>query len=232
MKEKKTTLLRKTELLEKRSALRHQIDAWIAIQDLYMPEAHHLRLQTASSSTAFAEDENLYLPSQLPPHMCTSSAIKSLLDKERRLRIGQADDALHEIRRLLRISSTILEFKKGQHLASQQITTRTRQLVLNFRAKTASVSDRYIAAYTALSVLDPGGEWTSSFKPLNPAVDLHLPRREEDDPEPENRRELSWIWLVPRSADAQRRVATADEVGDCKCFISKFTVRALTYNWV
>lgn len=144
-----------------------------------------------------------------------------LANKERRLRLGQADDALHEIRRLLRISSTILEFKRGQHLASQKITTRTRDLINNFRAKTSAATDRYIAAYDALNKLDPDGDWALSFKALNPSVDLHLPRREEDDDGPENRRELSWIWLVPQSEDAQRRVATADEVGDCKYLIHK-----------
>ncbi|KAF7972080.1 hypothetical protein HWV62_19161 [Athelia sp. TMB] len=214
VKSKTTTLLRKTELLEKRNALRHRIDAWSAIQDVYMPQAHQLRAATASSVIPYAEEEVLYLPSQLPSELHASPAMAVLLNKERRLRIGQADDALHEIRRLLRVSSTILEFKRAQHLASQRITTKTRQLVLNFRGKISSAAERYTAAYNALVILDPGGEWSTSFKPLNASTDLHLPRREDDDPEPENRRELSWIWLVPRSEDAQRRVATADEVCD------------------
>ena len=137
MKDKKTTLLRKTELLEKRNALRHRIDAWIAIQDLYMPEAHQLRASVASSTPAYAEEEILYLPSQLPPSHQSSPTITALLRKECQLCVGQADNALHEIRRLLQISSTVLEFKRGQHLASQKITTKTRQLVINFRAKTS-----------------------------------------------------------------------------------------------
>ncbi|KAF7983642.1 hypothetical protein HWV62_20588 [Athelia sp. TMB] len=214
MKEKKSTLLRKADLLEKRNALQHRIDTWRGIQAFYMPEVQHLRAEDNSSTQAYAEEENLYLPSGLPDAYRLSPGVSALLKKELRLRIGQADDALHEIRRLLRISSTVLEFKKGQHMASQRITTRTRQLILNFRAKSDAVAARYVAAYNALNTLDPGGDWTTSFKPLNTAVDLHLPRREEDDLVAENRRELSWIWLVPRSEDAQRRVATADEVSD------------------
>ncbi|KAF7971014.1 hypothetical protein HWV62_22285 [Athelia sp. TMB] len=215
LKDKNRTLLRKTELLEKRSALRHRIDVWFAVQDLYMPQARHVRAAAATSTaTPNAEVEALLLPSHLPAEIRTSPQMRSMVEKERCLRLGQADDALHEIRRLLRVSSTILEFKRGQHLASQRITTRTRQLVTNFHAKTSAVAARYNAAFNALTMLDPNGDWKSSFKPLNPAVDLHLPRREDDDTGPENRRELSWIWLVPRSADAQRRVATADEVCD------------------
>ncbi|KAF7968821.1 hypothetical protein HWV62_29262 [Athelia sp. TMB] len=214
VKSKNSTLHRKTEVLEKRNTLRHRIDNWFEVQDLYMPLASQLREATPSSMVPYAEDEILYLPSQLPSEHLLSPTMASLLEKERCLRIGQADDALHEIRRLLRISSTILEFKKGQHLASQRITTKTRQLIINYHAKIVGVAERYIAAYDALGKLDPGGEWTTTFKPLNTAVDLHLPRREEEDEGPENRRELSWIWLVPRSADAQRRAATADKVGD------------------
>lgn len=142
----------------------------------------------------------------------------SHINKELRLRIGQADGALHGICCLLQISATVLGFKRSQHLASQRITTRTRQLALNFSAKMSSASDRYITAYTALQTLDPGGDWMISFKPLNTTVDLQLPRCEEDDSEPEsdNTWELSWIWLVPRLEDTQRRVATANEVSDCK----------------
>ncbi|KZP16524.1 hypothetical protein FIBSPDRAFT_957932 [Athelia psychrophila] len=191
MQEKKTTLLRKTELLEKRNALRHQIDTWMVLQDLYMPEARHACASAAPSTMAYAEDETLYLPSQMPPSLRTSSTMVALLNKERCLRIGQADDALHEVRRQLWISSTVLEFKRGQHLASQKITTRTRDLILNFRAKTMAAADHYTAAFDVLKELDPGGDWTLSFKPLNTATDLQMPRREEDDDKAENRRELS-----------------------------------------
>lgn len=181
-----------------------------------MPEVQHLHASDYSSTSTYAESEKLYLPSGLPLNYCTSPTNFRLLAKELRLCIGQADDTLNNIRCQLRISSTILEFKCGQHLASQRITTRTRDLVLNFRAKTIAAADRYIAAYDTLNTLNPGGDWATSFKPLNPTVDLHLPQRKDNDLESENRRELSWIWLVPCSADAQRRVATADEVGECK----------------
>ncbi|KAF7974577.1 hypothetical protein HWV62_11954 [Athelia sp. TMB] len=213
VKAKTTTLLRKTELLEKRNALRHRLDAWYNLQDVYMPQVRQL-CTTATLSTHNAEDEIISLPSRLPSHLRTLPGLPALLEKERRLRIGQADDALNEIRRLLRISSTVLEFKRSQHLASQQITTRTRQLVLGFRAKTASVAEHYTAAHDTLASLDPDGEWRIHYKPLNTATDLHLPRWEEDNVEPENHRELSWIWLVPQSPETHRHVATADEVNN------------------
>lgn len=210
-------LLRKTELLKKRNALQHRINTWFTIQDFYMPEAQQLHKSSyASQAIPYAEDENLYLPLQLLSEFCSAPRMTSLINKEYCLRVGQADVVLHKVHCLLQILATILEFKCSQHLASERITTRSRQLVLNFRAKTSAASDRYITAYNALQILDPGGEWTVSFKPLNTTVDLQLPRREEDDLEPENMKELSWIWLVPRSEDAQRCTATADEVSDCE----------------
>lgn len=62
IKDQTTTILRKTELLEKRNALRHHINAWFAIQDLYMPEAQQLRQSRVLPIAPYAEDERLYLP--------------------------------------------------------------------------------------------------------------------------------------------------------------------------
>lgn len=75
---------------------------------------------------------------------------------------------------------------------------------------------RYDAAYTALQSLDPNGEWTRRLHPLNHSVDLHLPRREADDPRGENKRQLSWIWLVSSIDDRQRSAASEGEVSDGK----------------
>lgn len=146
--------------------------------------------------------------------MCVSE----LFDKERHLHIGQAEDALHEVHRQLRVSSTILEFKRGQHAASQRITTKTQHLMVNFRSKTHGFAERYIATFRVLEILNPGGSWTEQFKPLDIMKDLHLPRHEEDDPRGENQRELSWIWQVLRSGNRPMQVAMEDEINDSTCY--------------
>lgn len=94
----------------------------------------------------------------------------------------------------------------------------------NYNAKTHQAAHRYQAAYAALCELDPNGEWTRRFKPLDLTKDLHLPRREEDDPhkgrnQGENHRELSWIWLVGH-AGGRPTEATEDEINECKCLIT------------
>lgn len=207
MSAEKTTTLQKVELLERRNKLCHRIGTWREIQKVYMPGVTSLRsTSTASSTTApHPEDELLWLPSSLPSGHQLSACIPNLADKERRLRIGQAEDALHSTRRQLRVTSTIIDFKRGQHAASQQLTTRTRNMTNAFHNKTLGFAARYNDAYNAIKALDPGGEWTHRLRPLDIEKDLTLPRREESDVDAEkrrrrereageNRRGLSWIW--------------------------------------
>jgi hypothetical protein len=216
---KKTTILRKAELQERRNSLQHRINAWREIQQIYMPGVQALReSQTAASENSplpidQPESTNLYLPSSCPPSFWVTGCIPGLVDKEMRLRVGQADDSLGELRRQLRISSTILDFKKSQHTASQRMSTRTRGLMTRFWDKTQRCAERYNAAFEALSVLDPGGEWTLRLRHLDSTKDLHLPRREDDDPG-ESRRELSWIWLAPLANGSPVDVASQDEIND------------------
>ena len=50
-----------------------------------------------------------------------------LLEKELRLRIGQADDALNAVHKQLHIASMIIEFKREQHYASQISPIKCKQ---------------------------------------------------------------------------------------------------------
>lgn len=99
--------------------------------------------------------------------------------------------------------------------------------MVKFKNKTDQAAERYIAAYTALTALDPGGSWALCLQQLNMAKDLHLPRQEEDDgldeeqevqgkgarfrgqKQSENQRELSWIW-------GPSKVTSVDEVNESK----------------
>jgi hypothetical protein len=148
MAEPRTTTLRKAELLEQRNTLRHRIILWRDIQSTYMPGVEQLRSTPEYSSRELPpESEPLFLPSSLPPALVNIACVPGLADKERHLQLGQAEDALHDIRRQLRVASTIIEFKKGQHHASQRLTTKTRHLMNTFRNKTQRCAKRYNAAY-------------------------------------------------------------------------------------
>jgi hypothetical protein len=233
------------ELQEKRHALRRRIESWRDIQQIYMPcieqvraahSANHPHLSDVSStstsdvpSSTFENPETtpLFLPSSVPLFWSTG-CVAGLLDKERRLRLAQADDGLNELRRQLRISATLLEYKKIQvGGSSQKMNTRMRSLMSRFHDKTIRCAERYSAAYKALSILDSDGAWTARLKPLDHKKDLRSPRRDDDDGSHETRRELSWIWLVSPVAGRPSVVASASEINDSKFRWFLFIIRFL-----
>jgi len=75
------------------------------------------------------------------------------------MRIAQADDALAELRKLLRITMGLWSYKNTQIGPSQHASTRARSMIGRFRDKINRAADRYRAAYSALKELDPGGDW-------------------------------------------------------------------------
>lgn len=133
--------------------------------------------------------------------------------------MAQADDALLELKRQLRISATIRDFKIAQvGGTSQKMGTRTRSLLDRFYQKTLRCGRRYSAAFAALSKLDPGGEWADRLRYLNHATDIRGPHREDDDPS-EGKREMSWIWLAPRPNGCPTDADSPNEMSDSKLFI-------------
>ena len=146
----------------------------------------------------------LWLPSSMPSSLRTIGCTAGLIQKETKLRLAQADDALNDLRRQLRISATLRDHKNANiGGTSQRMATRMRTLMTRFHDKTHRSARRYCAAYNALSILDPNGAWRTRLRPLNHSEDLRLPWRDEDEEPSEGRRQLSWIWLVPRD-DGQR----------------------------
>jgi hypothetical protein len=236
---KKITTLGTAELQDKRHKLRRRIEAWRDIQRIYMPCVEQLRnaspaahatssrsppaSQTATDATDLdasyitvteqPETTPLFLPSSVPLSLRTTGCIPELAEKERRLRLAQADDALHELRRQLRISATLRDYKRVQvGGTSQKMNTRTRSLLGRFHDKTMRCAERYSAAFKVLSALDPNGDWTHHLKFLDHKKDLRSPRRDDDDPS-ESKRELSWIWLVPRNDET---ATSSAEINDSK----------------
>jgi hypothetical protein len=85
-------------LQERRNALLSRIQRWQGIQSLYMPAVMEATEDVGDHCIAQPETIPLHLPSGMPQ---TLGSIDGLADKERRLRLAQADDALIELRRLL-----------------------------------------------------------------------------------------------------------------------------------
>lgn len=189
-----------------------------------MPGTQQLR-ETASvgadgptPSTEQPETTQLWLPSSMPRSLRLTGCITGLVRKEQRLRLAQADDTLHELRRQLRISATLLDYKKANiGGTSQRMGTRARTLMARFHHKTLRCARRYDAAFKALTILDPDGEWATRLQLLVHSRDLHLPRRDREEDPSEGRREISWIRLASHPS-ATSDDNTSDEYNDGKSY--------------
>jgi hypothetical protein len=185
------------ERQEKRNTLHRRITSWQDAQRIYMPilwnDAMDITsLDTSDMQSSTAETIALKLPSSIPSQM-RSRCLAGITQIEARFRQAQARDALAELRRLLRVTMGLRNFKHKQVGVSQKGGTRAQNLINRFKDKIERCADRYRAAYAALQSLDPKGNLQSGLQTLRDA-DLKGPCRGED--EAEGTRQLSWIWLV------------------------------------
>jgi hypothetical protein len=176
-----------------------------------MPSVMELRL--AQDDLQHPEVICLYLPSVL--HSWSILPF-DLWEKERRLRLAQAEDSLIELKRLLRISMSLQDYKIRQIGPGQKANTRARSMITRFREKINRAADRYRGAYSALTALDPGGTWDGEFLELR-QEHVRGPGRALED-QSEGRRELSWIWLVKSHSDDG--ASSKDELDDGECLYS------------
>lgn len=203
----KATSKQQADIQDKRTTLLRRIQRWREVQLTYIPcvgpilAAALCTQETDGPTPDLAELTPLHLPSALPRHLCDAHNLGTVVEKEKRLRIAQADDALAEIRRQRRIITGLWQFKKLNVAGTgNKPNTRIRSLYNRFHHKTQRCTERYRAAFTALSNLDPNGTWCSRFRVLR-TKDISGPGK-DDDGTSNGRFEPSWIWLVPRVESA------------------------------
>ncbi|KAF9488589.1 hypothetical protein BDN71DRAFT_1512944 [Pleurotus eryngii] len=185
------TTHQKAELQEQRNTLLHRILAWHELQANHMPFVAANLLSDVQLSSEKPETLTLFLPSQVS---ASYSTIQLLREKEARLRTSQAYNALSEMRRLLRITMGMWEFKFTNIGFSQHGNTRAQTTIDHFCQKVTQASNRYRAVRSALISLDPNSPSLLSLKALEQA-DIWCPQHEDKEPCPgESRREISWIW--------------------------------------
>ncbi|KAM6491450.1 hypothetical protein JOM56_013019 [Amanita muscaria] len=189
------------ELEEKRTSLCHRIQSWREVQLAYTPCIGALLVGATLDSNVSASELPLLLPSSLPDDLCMLPGMSSILDKECRLRIAQADDALADIRRQRRIISGLWRFKRlNVDGTGNKGNTRMRTLYNRFNLRTQRCASRYRAARHALLSLNPNGDWQQRLLDLKD-VDIRGPGK-DDSMASNSRFIMSWIWLVSRVASA------------------------------
>ena len=151
------------------------------------------------------ETTPLYLPSAMPLHIVISSGLTEI---ETKLRLAQADDALGELRRLLRILRGLLDYKYTQLGPSQRAGTRARSMVSRFKEKIDRCAESYQAAWNALTKLNPEGAWSQRLQRLTSAHIRTLGRGLDD--ESEGRREVHEDVKEGLGAYAAKQAGTMD----------------------
>ncbi|KAI0057696.1 hypothetical protein BV25DRAFT_1764501, partial [Artomyces pyxidatus] len=214
----------KASLQTKRNTLQHRIQKWHAVQLIYMPGCASIispetlteapstsRGSRRSGEVSKPETFKLYLPSALPEGLRTSGCTSGLVAKELRLREGDADDALHQIWRQLRVRLAFVHHKKihvdgpGQHAQTRAHTTYNR-----ITEKLRRYVTRYRRSRAALEILQPGGSWATKLLPLL-EEDIRSPTMEEEGLG-EGQRELSWIWRVQQLDERDLPQASDEDV--------------------
>jgi hypothetical protein len=231
----------RADLEERRNILRRRLTNWMEARNLYIPPlSEDPNVSRNYSAISPPEAAPLQLPSMLPATLRKSCSFK-LADIEARFRHAQAEDALSELRRLLRMTMGLQDYKSTQIGPSQRANTRARSLINRFRDKISRCAERYRSARNALLSLDQDGDWQFHLQQLS-AEDIRPPTRNED--ESEGTRVLSWIWRVARRSGLEGVTSTEqlgpmsdDEVDECKrakpltCYVAKLDI-GLRCEWV
>ncbi|KAI0054627.1 hypothetical protein BV25DRAFT_1843527 [Artomyces pyxidatus] len=197
------TSVEKASLQVKRNTLQHRIQMWRTVQQLYMPasltmpdvEPSSTQSSSSTRTTEKAENTKLWLPSELPEALRRAGCSAGLAGKEMRLRTAQADDALHQIRRQLRLRLAWVHEKKI-HIdgPGQGAMTRSHATLKRVNEKLQRFVAKYRRARAALVILAPGGSWEAQLRVLADE-DVRSPTKDEEGLG-KDKRELSWIWRV------------------------------------
>ncbi|KAF8435931.1 hypothetical protein L210DRAFT_3352549, partial [Boletus edulis BED1] len=178
------------------------IEAWCSVQVLYMPCLASLWAMNSQEWEVVqlppAEELPLWLPSALASKIPCDVNLQEI---EWKLCIGQACDALEELRQALQSQSYMTHFK-DRFLQGQGTNTHTWNSLKLVDAKVDASSDRYHAAYDALLMLvspllqvGKTSRWNSTLWFLKDD-DAQAMTAGTEGCSSEGRRHVSWIWLV------------------------------------
>lgn len=196
-------------------------------------------------SSPFAGDSpesiNLLLPSD-PISLSHKFADDDLLKKEAKVRVARLEAHLSELRRLLRIRTSVFLDKKA-HSVGQKSGTRSAGLLSSYSKKIEDVYKHYEEERKAAVRCDPDGSWRARLKELK-RVDVRAAHENANEAAAaalmpasvatgrapgEAQREISWIWKVPLAgripSDGDNTATEAEVDEGIMPFFSAITAR-------
>ncbi|KAJ7821736.1 hypothetical protein B0H13DRAFT_2377113 [Mycena leptocephala] len=217
------------EFLRRRASLRVRLQAFRKMQMTYMPRVRHYL--TASQKAVWDADNQqpeatrLFMPSDLSSDSARHKACAPGLDGvEKRLREGEAQEALTQLRQGLRTRTMTNRFKI-RNWTGQRALTRGQGILRQINIKIHSAKLRYRYARQALLKLRGHGEWEKLYRVLLDedvrALNDRALREEEEARDEhlgalgvadglaatgavamgEGHRTLSWIWYTASTAE-------------------------------
>ncbi|KAJ6449491.1 hypothetical protein C8R45DRAFT_849722, partial [Mycena sanguinolenta] len=216
--------------VERETKLRRKIDAWMAVQELFMPEVAGLRERenaarervavTQALPGIRAQDMQLWLPSAIGGKARCDA---SLQEYEFDLRHGQAVQALEDMRGALLLRTHEWRYRDGVHGVKAKMRSSTR--VEGIQARIDSAAAEYRAARAALVKLAPvvhRMEWVNYLKPLEAKDIRGRPKALEAQKEG-----MSWIWLSEGQTGTQEDVVQSEPL---RIEWAKTRARAMRYK--
>jgi hypothetical protein len=186
-----STDLQIAKAVERANRLKRQIDAWAAVQLLYMPAISQLRVADETDTLTSAVNSELFFPSQILDRI---DVHPDMMEFEWRLRFAQAHDILHDIRRLLLVRSQMYAAKDRFSRGQSQVT-RSRNLVLGVQSRIdANVLKYRHFRLALLRLARPLGKigWDVELHVLHDTDVRGLAAKESGSSE--GRVTMSWIW--------------------------------------
>ncbi|KAJ6476812.1 hypothetical protein C8R45DRAFT_833720, partial [Mycena sanguinolenta] len=212
-------------MTERTSKLRQKIFTWISIQTSFFPGLQNVRQLEDEERARVAEgqsvsgvrvsDLKLWLPSEIA--VASRSIIRdvpvstTIQEHEYRLRVGQANEALDEVRRLLLVRTHLYKLK-DTHSRGVRANMRSQDKIGVLNNQIERAAAQYRVARTALVTLGSvlgRSEWQRTLRELKADDVRGLPQSQFDDPErkkktkkrrrrnkPRVERSPSWIWVT------------------------------------
>ncbi|KAJ7122599.1 hypothetical protein C8R43DRAFT_899793, partial [Mycena crocata] len=208
-------------MVERTSKLRRKIESWMKQQERFIPRCKWLRrwehqarvraARTQPSPGVKVQNINLWLPSAMmkqPRARHRSDVTKEVQKFEYRLRVGQANEALHDIRRHLLVRTHLYKYK-DKNMRGVRSNMRSKQKIDALEDRIRRAAAQYRAARAALVSLGRvlgEHDWEQTLKELKEDDIRARPRSSFSDPERQRGRvvrPLSWIWISETKAQKE-----------------------------
>ncbi|KAJ7271334.1 hypothetical protein B0H12DRAFT_972467, partial [Mycena haematopus] len=169
-------------MIERTSKLRRKIVAWITLQTAFFPALQNVRQHEDDERARLAEtqpvpgisvsDLKLWLPSAVAAATASIvnevSVTPEVQQHEYRLRVGQAHEALYEVRRLLLVRTHLYKLK-DTHSRGVRANMRSHDKIAALNNQVERVAAKYRAARAALVTLGrflKRDEWQQTLREL------------------------------------------------------------------